>query len=49
MKYHDIFKFYECGEENGKIIGKLEGSRGNLQNRVKLEMAGIYWGDDEKV
>ena len=48
VKYHDIFKFYEHGEENGKIIGKIEGSRKHLRNREKLEMAGIYWGDDEK-
>lgn len=48
VKCHDIFKFCETGEENGKIIGTLKGSRKKLRNRMKLEMAGIYWGDNEE-
>lgn len=45
IRYHDIFKFRERGEEKGKIIGRLEGSRDRLRNRTKLEMAGIYWDE----
>lgn len=48
VKYHDLFKFCESGEENGKIIGTLKGCRKNLRNRMKLEMAGIYWRDNEE-
>lgn len=48
VKYHDLFKFRESGEENGKIIGTLKGCRKNLRNRMKLEMAGIYWSDNEE-
>lgn len=48
VKYHDLFKFCESGEESGKIIGTLKGCRKNLRNRMKLEMAGIYWRDNEE-
>jgi len=48
VKYHDIFKFEEIREVNGKIIGELKGCRDRLYNRTKLEMAGIYWGGHEE-
>lgn len=44
IKYHDIFKFYESGEKDGRITGELKGGRKNLYNRIKLRMAGIDWG-----
>ncbi len=42
IKYHEIFKFKEYGEDaNGVITGRLEGDMSRLKNRGKLINAGI--------
>jgi len=48
VKCHDLFGFVEYGEENGRIIGELKGSREKLLNRTKLLMAGINWSKYEE-
>ena len=48
VKCHDLFSFVEHGEENGRIIGELKGSREKLINRTKLLMAGINWSKYEE-
>lgn len=48
VKCHDLFSFVEHGEENGRIIGELKGSREKLLNRAKLLMAGINWSKYEE-
>ena len=45
-----LYSFQERGEEKGKVIGELVGSRGRLKQIQKLKNAGIYWeewGADE--
>lgn len=45
-----LYSFQERGEEKGRVIGELVGSRGRLRQIQKLKNAGIYWeewGDDE--
>jgi pilus assembly protein CpaF len=40
-----LYRFAECGEENGKIRGRLE-KEGSLKNRSKLSMAGISYKEE---
>ena len=40
-----LYSFQERGEEKGKVIGELVGSRGKLKQIQKLKNAGIYWGE----
>ena len=45
-----LYSFQERGEEKGKVIGELVGSRGRLKQIKKKKNAGIYWeewGADE--
>lgn len=48
VKYHEIFRFCETGERDGKITGEFIGDRNNLYNRTKLEMAGIRWNEENR-
>lgn len=46
VKYHEIYGFRESGiDENGMILGKLEGDKNKLKNRSKLINTGIYMRD----
>lgn len=42
-KINTLYSFQERGEEKGKVLGELTGSRNRLKQIQKLKNAGIYW------